>query len=1518
IAAKLREASEDVIAFTRIDNARTRDDRFTQRSLSENASQTTGTSVMTAADLHAALESQRATESTGDLDPEVLHALALAHGFTLRLSLAAASTDGAFDAVFTRGDAARQAIEWPAPTRLERPLANDPIAPIIATRLAPEIKTWIADRLPDYMVPSAWVVLERLPLNTSGKVDRRALPAPTRGADHITAPRTPVEEMIAAIFADVLGLERVGIDESFFDLGGHSLSATQVVSRISRTLGKEVSLQTFFAGPTVAEIAAALHDADGNVRPALVSQPRDGRPLPLSFGQERLWFLEQLVGHNAFYNMPLALRIEGLIDIAALQSALDALITRHETLRTRFIAIDGVPVQVVDPPAHVPMLLRDLTAIENHEAREQATEDDAAQEASTPFNLAADWPIRMRLLRLGSHHHVLLITLHHIASDGWSLGVLSHELDALYSTFTQNQEPTLAPLGVQYADFARWQREWLTGTELERQTTWWKTHLDGAPPLLELPYDHPRPPRPTYRAGTVTTTMNATLTARLRALAKASDASLFMVLRAAFAVLMQRWSRSNDLVIGSPVANRTVPEIEGLVGFFVNTLAIRSDLSGNPTFIELLAQTRHASLDAYAHQDVPFEKVVEALNPERHLEYEPVTQIAFALQNTDFKRFSLGQLAVEAFTAGSPTVRNDLEVHLWEHDGELVCRLVYSLDLFEAISIDAMAAQFKSLLACVCETPEQPISRLSTSSSADRARALRWSGTPSMRSPDSPALLHAAFEHHADVAPHAVALICGDAHLTYAEVEHRANRVAHAVLHAGLAPEEPVAICLPRGLDAIIAELGVLKAGGAFLPLNPEHPVQRREAQMRLAGARTLIDVAFIERLSATLPSTRPRVMTHPLQTAYVIFTSGSTGEPKGASISHRAICSSIAGEQKIRGLKAEHCVLQVAALTFDAAVWELFGALSAGAHFVAEAAEGAKAVSLLARRLREYGVTHLTLTPTLLAALDITDTAVLECLDAAGEAASPGLLQKHAQGTRIINAYGPTETAICAAVFPCTEANDRRVPIGRPMPGARLYVLDDQLEPLPLGVPGRLYIGGAGVGRGYVSRPGLTAERFLPDPFSDVNGARMYDSGDRCRWVTMSADPEAPWTLDFLGRADDQVKLRGFRIEPGEVEAELSRHEAVRNAAVSVRDGQLVAWVEPAPHTGSSAGFEAAMKRWLSERLPDYMVPTAWVRLERLPLNTSGKIDRHALPAPERDVERITAPRTPVEEMIATIFANVLGLDQVGINESFFDLGGHSLSATQVVSRIARTLGKEVSLQTFFAGPTVAEISAALQDADERVRPALTLLPRGEDHLPLSFAQERLWFIEQLMGENPLYTIPFYLRLTGPLDMNALRRTFDTLVARHETLRTRFIAIDGHPAQCVDAPASLALRVTDLSLLPDGETRELHARDEAAEAASLPFRLAEEWPIRVHLLRLSGEDHVLLISMHHIVSDGWSTGVLSHEMRTLYAAFTGGQEPDLTPLPVQYADFAGWQRKWLSGDTLEQQIAFWKKHLDG
>ncbi|NDD31223.1 MAG: amino acid adenylation domain-containing protein, partial [Proteobacteria bacterium] len=850
------------------------------------------------------------------------------------------------------------------------------------------------------------------------------------------------------------------------------------------------------------------------------------------------------------------------------------------------------------------------------------------------------------LLTWGDQHGFFFVG-HHAICDGTTCDLLFTEIARQYDARRGGGEPAPASFG-SYRSFIEAEQAYLTSEECARDRDFWTAQLT---PLPESPL--PAADRSSTGDPTAHSVTLGLPYAPIRALVACTRrATPYLVVKAALSLVLHRITERPRIAMGFVGHGRRTPALRRSGGMMVGTYATASDLEPHLGFADVVQGVAERVRTAISsHGDYPFDRLVREINASGSLFDVSIVGHAEKRKTAYRRRFYPPGVQSEALVVhvnidqAHPTDTLDIKV-IWRADllsVEEIARIHETLVLF---------------LEHAAMNPNAPVGAYPLLSSQERERVLQWglSATTAVAEtpPVSLPLLHAAFEHHADATPHAIALICGDTHLTYVELERRANRVAHALLRTGLAPEERVAICLPRGVEAIVAELGVLKAGGAFVPLNPEHPGQRREAQMRLAGASALIDIPFVERLRATLPSTRPHVVTHPLQTAYVIFTSGSTGEPKGASISHGAVCNTIAGERQLRDLHAEHCVLQVAALTFDAAVWEVFGALSAGARIVVSETEGAEAVSLLGRRLQENDVTHLTLTPTLLAALDITDTVALECVDAAGEAAPTGLLQRHARHTRIINAYGPTETAICAAAFDCSDITEERAPIGRPLPGVRLYVLDAQLEPLPLGVPGRLYIGGAGVGRGYVSRPGLTAERFLPDPFSAQAGARMYDSGDRCRWVMTSAVPEASWVLEFLGRVDDQVKLRGFRIEPGEVEAALSRHEAVRNAAVDVREGRLVAWLELSPQAVGSEGFEAAMRHWLNERLPDYMVPTAWVMLERLPLNASGKVNRRALPAPLRGAERITEPRTPVEEMIAAIIADVLGIDKVGIDESF------------------------------------------------------------------------------------------------------------------------------------------------------------------------------------------------------------------------------------------------------------------------
>ncbi|MFL5542922.1 MAG: amino acid adenylation domain-containing protein, partial [Longimicrobiaceae bacterium] len=1154
-----------------------------------------------------------------------------------------------------------------------------------------ELREHLRRSLPEYMVPAAFVRLGALPLSPNGKVDRRALPAPGSAGEEerYAAPRTPLEEVVAEIWAEVLGRERVGVRESFFELGGHSLLATRVASRLRAVFGVELTLRALFEAPTVAELTARvaeLRRAGLPQLPPVVPVPRDPPP-PLSFAQERLWFLDRLQPGSGFYNIPVALRLSGALDVEALERALGEVVRRHEALRTTFEEQGGGPVQVIAPADGFRLAVDDLSPLEEAE-REAEVRRRATADAVRPFDLAAGPLFRAALLRLDSEDHVLLLCMHHIVGDGWSLEVLFRELSALYEAFRDGRESPLPGLPVQYADYAVWQREQLRGEVLEGELAYWRQRLAGAPALLELPTDHPRPAAQTYRGAHVWLTLPAGPLERLQALGRGEGATLYMVLLAAFQVLLSKYAGSEDVVVGSPVAGRARREVEELIGVFVNTLVLRTDLSGDPAFREVVRRVREVTLGAYEHQEVPFEKLVEELQPARSLGHSPLVQVLFSLQASGSPGRGLSGLTAEYVAADLDATKFDLSLTVAAQAGGLSGALGYSTDLFERATIERMARHLERVLERAASAPEVRLSGLDLLDDAEGRRVVEeWNRTGAEFPADR--CIHHLFEEQVERTPDAVAVVCGDASLTCRELNEAANRLAHRLVGLGVGPEVRVGLCLERSLEMVVSLLGVLKAGGAYVPLDPGYPAERlaymladsgvavvltqeklREVLPAPAGvARVSVDGAGAE--SAGESARSPESGVTPEDLAYVIYTSGSTGRPKGVMNAHRGVVNRLCWMQAEYGLGADDVVLQKTPFSFDVSVWEFFWPLQRGARLVMARPDGHRDPAYLQEVIERERVTTLHFVPSMLQqfveAADPGRCATLKRVVCSGEALPPALVERfHARlpsSVALHNLYGPTEAAVDVSRWACPrDAAVDVVPIGRPVWNTRLYVLDAALGPAPVGVPGELYIGGVQVARGYLGRAALTAERFVPDPFSPEPGARLYRTGDRARW---RADGE----LEYLGRLDGQVKIRGFRIEPGEVEAVLRRARGVADCAVVARedtsgDRRLVAYM-----VGGAEAEE--LRAHLHKSLPEHMVPAAFVSLEALPLTPNGKLDRGALPAPERAsaAERDLAPRTPLEEVLAGIWVEVLRLERVGVEESFFDLGGHSLLATRVVS---------------------------------------------------------------------------------------------------------------------------------------------------------------------------------------------------------------------------------------------------------
>ncbi len=1363
-----------------------------------------------AADLHALalLARPGAAETVAELrralgdeaegvDPEAFWALGEALGRAVEVRPGAA---GSVDVLF--GPAGGGAAAFPTVAAEALPweaYANDPRFGRRVRALVPALRAALGERLPEYMVPAAFLVLEALPVTPNGKVDRAALPAPDPGrgaaAAEYVAPRTPAEERVAAVWTEVLGIERVGVADDFFALGGHSLLATQVASRLREALGVEVPLRTIFEAPTVEGLAARLEGAaPGSAAagpPPIVRVPRDpARPLPLSFAQQRLWFIEQLEPGNPAYNVPSVLRLRGTLDVRALERALGELVRRHEALRTVFAEHGGEAVQRVLPPRPWVLPAADVSALPAG-ARGAEAMRRAREEALRPFDLARGPLLRTLLVRADAEEWLLLLVLHHAVSDAWSVGVLFRELSALYGAFAAGAPSPLAEPGVQYADYTVWQREWLSGTALDAQLAWWRERLEGAPPVLDLPLDRPRPPRPTGRGATAFRLLPPERAGALRALARREGATLYMVLLAGWDALLARWAAQDDVVVGTPIAGRGRREVEGTVGFFVNTLALRADLSDDPAFAALLARVREDTLGAHAHQDLPFERLVEALRVERSLAYTPLFQVMFSLEESAGTVPALAGVEVEEVDPGLEVVEFDLVLRAQERAEGLGLLVHYRADLFDAATVERMLDAFALLLGAVPAGAGRRVLELPLVGDEELRRVERWSAGPLLpRAVHTP--VHRLFAAQAARTPDAEAVACRGERLTYAELDRRANRLANHLRRLGVGPETRVGVCLERTPELVAALLGVLKAGGAYVPLDPAYPRERLGWMVADAEARLVLTSAA---LAGRLPDgvvavpvdalreeigagsdAEPEVQVEPDNLSHVIFTSGSTGRPKGVMIRHGAVAVLL---HWLRGAVTDEeraSVLFSTSISFDVSVAEVFGTLCWGGRLV-------MVENALELAAAGEPVVHASMVPTAAAELLRMGAvpAGVKTLNLGGEPLPDDLARAlYALGTvdRVGNLYGPTEDTTYST-YSLVGRGGAQVLVGRPVANTRARVLDAELGPVPVGVVGELYLAGDKLARGYASRPDLTAERFLPDPFGPP-GSRMYRVMDRVRW---RADGE----LEYFGRTDFQVKVRGFRIELGEIETALREHPAVRDAVALVRedapgDRRLVAYLVAA------GGLDLAEVRdRLRTRLPEYMVPAVLVVLEKLPLTPSGKLDRRALPAPEAPVAGVgyVAPRTAGEEALAAIWAEVLGVERVGVHDGFFDLGGHSLLAMRLVARARAGLGVEIPVSAVFEAPTVAELAARVDR--ERGTAAGPSLPRlapadrgGAARLPLSFAQERLWFLHRLAPDSVAYNVPASLRLRGPLDAGALRRALAALVERHESLRTVFPVAGG------------------------------------------------------------------------------------------------------------------------------------------
>jgi amino acid adenylation domain-containing protein/non-ribosomal peptide synthase protein (TIGR01720 family) len=1447
---------------------------------------------------------------------------------------------------------------------------------------ASELREFLRQRLPEYMVPTGLVPLAAMPLTNNGKIDRKALP-PLDGERlglevAYTAPRTPTEEILAGLWSQLLGVEQVGIHDSFFELGGHSLLATQVASRVREVLHVELPLRVLFEHRTVAGVAEYidrehLRTGESPIEPTA----RDGAP-PLSFAQQRLWFLSHLDSEGASYNLPAAVRLRGRLDIPALERALSEVVHRHESLRTTFAEVEGRAMQVVAPSltstgavlgpspvdearaargarrahAHRPVTdepRSDATGIvdpatgencssritlaiprqdlsrEPDEVREERLRREAADEARRPFDLARGPLLRARLLVLGEEDHVVLLTMHHIVSDGWSMGVLIREIAALYEAFVAGKPSPLAPLAIQYVDFAQWQRQWLEGERIQEQLSYWKQKLAGAP-ALELPLDRPRPPVQTFHGASHRFALPEDLAAGIRRLCRAQGVTLYMALLAAFKALLTRVTGQTDLCIGSPIANRNRAELEGLIGFFVNTLVLRTDLSNDPPFCELLARVRESALGAYAHQDLPFERLVEELAPIRDLSRTPLFQVVFSLQSAPLGELELSGLTLSPIPIESGASKFDLTLEVTESAGNLRCAFEFNTDLFERSSIERLAGQFTRLLESAVADPKRRIGELALLSDEERETLLSaWNRTD--REFPREQTVVGLFEDQVAKAPEAIAVVFEEERLSYGELDSRANRLARRLVELGAGPDCPVGILLPRSSSMVVAQLAVLKAGAAYLPLDPSYPAERLRFMLGDSRARVLltrqdllddlrldaeIRVVCMDRdLAALAPETAGdrTARASPRDLAYVIYTSGSTGTPKGVAVEHRALMRLVAWHVATYEMRSGTRAAQLAGPAFDAAAWELWPALASGASIAIVTDE----VRLSPARLLEWLAAQriaIAFAPTALAEVLIRQPLpqglALEILLTGGDklqrGVPPGL------PFSVVNHYGPTESAV---VTTCARVGDEPLPgappIGRPIDNTKVYVLDRRRELVPVGAAGELCIGGEGLARGYWHHPRLTAEQFIPDPFGARPGGRLYCTGDLVRY-------RADGNLEFLGRIDRQVKVRGFRVELGDIEAALAQHPAIREAVVVARtdrdgDKRLVGYFVASQLLGVGE-----LRAFLARKIPEHMLPSAFIPLAAMPLTANGKIDRDALPSPDgaRPMLEVAfaVPHTEPERALASIWSELLGVEQVGIHDNFFELGGDSILSIQVIAR-ARQRGLTISPRQMFEHQTIASLAAAASSA-----PAI-IAEQGPVIGPVPLTPIQAWFFDQKLPAPRHFNQSLVFEVEPGFRPELLRPCFERLLEHHDALRLRLRAAGSGWVQSIaEREEHDVVELVDLSTIPEP------ARPAAMEARANELQASldlENGPIlRVAFFgRGSGSPGRLLILVHHVAIDGVSWRILLEDLQSLYQSLSRAEAPvpSAHALPPKTTSFKHWAehlREYARSDGLRQELSHW------
>ncbi|MBT5230223.1 MAG: amino acid adenylation domain-containing protein, partial [Methylococcales bacterium] len=1411
---------------------------------------------------------------------------------------------GEIEASLTKHDDVAQVVvlvreDTPGYQRLVGYVVSESFAPLETQ----DLKEFLAEQLPSYMVPTDYVFLDAFPLTPNGKIDRNALPAPggMTMTDAYTAPRTPIELGLVDIWSEVLGAVRVGIDDNFFEFGGHSLLATQVISRVKDKFSVELPVRYLFEFPTVAKLSELIEQQQttGAVSKDNIDIVDRQQTLSISSSQQRLWFMDRFLTDKSVYNIPAALRMRGDLNIELMKKALNGVLARHEVLRVTFVEADGVAKATISDNQSIQLNIEYIDQTLSLEAREAAAKEIADEEGKIPFELDKGPMLRAKVVVIGSQDYVLLVTMHHIASDGWSLGILSSELMALYRSFLLGEPSPLKPLKTQFLDYAAWQQNALQGDNLQEQLSYWNKQLsNGNLPLIDLSTDYPRPPVLVYQGGIRRLTIPIELVVALEELSERRGASLSMVLLSAFKILLFRHTGQTDLSVGFPVANRTRTEVESLIGFFVNTLVFRTQINPNDSYEQLLENVRTASFEAFSHQDVPFEKLVESMDVERDPSRHPLYQIMFTLQNTPMEDFDLPEMEVSLFESHNGTAKFDLWLSLAESYNGLDASIEYNSALFKPETVDRYLAQYVALLESIVKNPNQDVDHLPMLPEQEKNILLYdWNQT-TVTLPEIETL-HQLIEVVCAENADKVALKCGDDRITYSELNSKSNQLAQYLRMRDVGPGVFVGLCVERSINLVIGLLGILKAGGAYVPMDPLYPEDRLSFMLSDAKADVLVtekslnlglNTQGIEKvhLDTDWKKIDQRSDKNAIaglggeNLAYMIYTSGSTGKPKGVKIPHENIINFLCSMQRQPGFSASDRLLAVTSLSFDIAGLEIWLPLLVGGELIlVDRSVAVDSVKLQQIMVNEQ-INLMQATPAtwkLLLDGGWQQEKPLKVL-CGGEAMPQNLAQKLVEqpGVELWNMYGPTETTVWSTIQ-CIDDASQVIPVGQPIDNTQVYVLDDKLELLPIGALGQLYIGGLGLSPGYHDRADLTSSVFIKNPF-DGGSSRIYKTGDLVRWLSGGV-------LECVGRADFQIKLRGYRIELGEIETLLGNIAHIKEAVVIARedtpgDQRLVGYL--VVNEGADEITASDLKKQLKTNLPDFMIPSAFVYMDEFPLTPNEKIDRKALPAPDANLlseQDFIAPVTDTEKRLSVLWQQVLNANQVGRHDNFFDLGGHSLIATQLISRIQTEFTVQLPLHKLFEASTLETLAEVIDLTGEQTAIAPIEVIERDQALPLSFAQERLWFLSQLEPENPIYNMFGAVAIKGDIDVDLVQQAFNALLTRQESLRTRFKSVDGAAQQLIDDHCSL-----DIQHLEVASEDELNSQ--LSHFSRQPFNLEQDRLVRVMLVKNSDADFILAVNFHHIISDGWSVGLFIREFTEIYSALYDNRAVKLPELSVQ------------------------------